>query len=130
MITIYIAPTAAPAHYKDCDTIKVSTTHDALVTIWALAKQATREWASVQLPWALEPITTTELRHRDPPADLTEEIDAKVQKFDRKTMGAIVTDALNAEFKELSMLFGDRGDFVELLTEAARQWAEDCYEPA
>ena len=130
MITIYISPTAAPAYYKDCDTIEVRTKHDALVTIWALAKQAHREWASVQLPWAMEPITSDELRHRDPPSDLAEEVDAKVQKLDQKTMDGIVTDALNKEFKELSMLFGDRGDFVELLTESARQWAKDCYEPA
>ncbi len=117
-----------PSTYAECDSeTQVETREDAIVYLWALAKQDVPQFGVVWLPMGIEPMTNYAMFKADSPASLREKIADQVKKLNEQTIEGLVCQGLNIIYHGLGR-HGDDPEFVKKVVAAAKEWAEGCYE--
>lgn len=103
------------------------TYREIMVYLWTLAKKANPEWAQVLLPGQYQPTSNFNLRGTKPPLSIAEDVEAMTRKLNAEELTGLVVEGLNSVWDELQQRMADPL-FSHTIAEAARQWANDCYQ--
>lgn len=116
------------AAYSECNSeVEVETKEDAIIYLWALAKQDVPQYGVVWLPMGVEPMTNYAMHQADPPASLKEKIQKKINTLNESSIEGLVVQGLNIVYNGLSRYANDP-EYIEKVILAAKDWAEDCYQ--
>lgn len=115
-----------PEAYDRCHSeCRLLTREEAIIYLWALAKQDIPQYGVVWMPSGVEPMTNLSMFGAKPPAALRSRIQAQVDKLNETDIESIVCQGLNTIYDALGR-HGDASDFVSQVTQAAKEWAEEC----
>jgi len=115
-----------PAAFSECHSeALIDTRTEALVYLWALAKQDIPQYGIVWLPMGVEPMTNIAMFQADPPCSLETQIKDVITSLNENSIESLTCQALNLVYEGLGR-FGDDPDFVEKITMSAKEWAEEC----
>ena len=115
-----------PATYAECHSeVAVDTREEAIVYLWALAKQDIPQYGIVWLPMGVEPMTNVAMFQAEPPASLQGKIASAVASLNEQDIESLVCQALNTVYEALDR-YGDDPAFVDKITNAANEWAKEC----
>lgn len=103
------------------------TYRELMTTMWALANKASPEWAETLLPASYIKQSNFHLRGKKAPPEIAKDVERKTARLNAEELSNLVTEALNGSWKEFQDRMNDPR-FIETITEAARQWASDCYQ--